>query len=98
MSGIGRSGEGYLVSYRDPNLQETNRVYEGIVKYLQSGYASDSFGEGQSRFVGIFVGSDRRNVTGRTGSGVAGNERGYSGTGKMGPGAFGYGEFLRGGK
>ncbi|MCI9106095.1 MAG: insulinase family protein [Lachnospiraceae bacterium] len=35
MSGFGRSGEGYLVSYRDPNLQETNRVYEGIVKYLE---------------------------------------------------------------
>lgn len=35
MSGFGRSGEGYLVSYRDPNLKETNQVYEGIVKYLE---------------------------------------------------------------
>ena len=35
MSGFGRSGEGYLVSYRDPNLTETNQVYEGIVKYLE---------------------------------------------------------------
>ena len=35
MSGFGRSGEGYLVSYRDPNLTETDRVYEGIVKYLE---------------------------------------------------------------
>lgn len=35
MSGFGRSGEGYLVSYRDPNLAETNRVYENIVPYLE---------------------------------------------------------------
>ncbi len=35
MSGFGRSGEGYLVSYRDPNLTETDQVYEGIVKYLE---------------------------------------------------------------
>ena len=35
MSGFGRSGEGYLVSYRDPNLRETDQVYEGIVKYLE---------------------------------------------------------------
>lgn len=35
MSGFGRSGEGYLVSYRDPNLKETDQVYEGIVKYLE---------------------------------------------------------------
>ncbi|MEW4413006.1 insulinase family protein [Clostridium sp. AN503] len=35
MSGFGRSGEGYLVSYRDPNLKETNEVYEGIPAYLE---------------------------------------------------------------
>ena len=35
MSGFGRSGEGYLVSYRDPNLKETNEVYEKIPKYLR---------------------------------------------------------------
>ena len=35
MSGFGRSGEGYLVSYRDPNLAETNQVYEGITNYLE---------------------------------------------------------------
>lgn len=35
MSGFGRSGEGYFVSYRDPNLAETDRVYEGIVDYLE---------------------------------------------------------------
>ncbi len=36
MSGFGRSGEGYLVSYRDPNLKETDQVYEGIVNYLEA--------------------------------------------------------------
>ncbi len=35
MSGFGRSGEGYLVSYRDPNLRETNQIYEGIPAYLR---------------------------------------------------------------
>ncbi len=35
MSGFGRSGEGYFVSYRDPNLAETNEVYEKIVEYLE---------------------------------------------------------------
>lgn len=35
MSGFGRSGEGYLVSYRDPNVGETNQVYEGIPDYLR---------------------------------------------------------------
>lgn len=36
MSGFGRSGEGYFVSYRDPNLEETDKVYEGIVEYLEN--------------------------------------------------------------
>ncbi len=36
MSGFGRSGEGYLVSYRDPNLTETNKIYEGIPEYLEN--------------------------------------------------------------
>ncbi len=35
MSGFGMSGEGYFVSYRDPNLAETDQVYEGIVDYLE---------------------------------------------------------------
>lgn len=41
MSGFGRSGEGYLVSYRDPNLRETNAVYEGIPAYLEQFDADD---------------------------------------------------------
>ena len=35
MSSFGRSGEGYLVSYRDPNLAKTNEIYEGIPAYLR---------------------------------------------------------------
>ena len=35
MSGFGRSGEGYFVSYRDPNVAQTNQVYEDMVKYLE---------------------------------------------------------------
>lgn len=41
MSGFGRSGEGYFVSYRDPKMKETNQVYEGIVDYLEHFNASD---------------------------------------------------------
>lgn len=36
MSSFGRSGEGCLVSYRDPNLAATNRIYEGIPEYLKN--------------------------------------------------------------
>lgn len=36
MSSFGRTGEGYLVSYRDPKLSETNQTYEGIPEYLRS--------------------------------------------------------------
>lgn len=32
---FGNDGSGYMVSYRDPNLQETNQVYEGIPAYLK---------------------------------------------------------------
>lgn len=41
MSGFGRSGEGYFTSYRDPNLKETNQVYEGIVEYLENFQVED---------------------------------------------------------
>ncbi len=36
MSSVGRSGEGFMVSYRDPNLAATNKIYEGIVEYLEN--------------------------------------------------------------
>ena len=41
MSGFGRSGEGYLVSYRDPNVKETNQIYEGVTEYLRNFQADD---------------------------------------------------------
>lgn len=36
MSNFNRIGEGYLVSYRDPNLKETMQIYEGVVEYLKN--------------------------------------------------------------
>lgn len=36
MSSFNRIGEGYFISYRDPNLQETMEIYEGIPAYLRS--------------------------------------------------------------
>ena len=41
MSGFGRSGEGYFASYRDPNLKETNRIYDGVVEYLENYQVDD---------------------------------------------------------
>ncbi len=35
MSSFNRLGDSYFVSYRDPNLEKTNEVYEGIVDYLR---------------------------------------------------------------
>ena len=35
MSNFNRIGEGYFVSYRDPNLRRTLEVYDGIVDYLK---------------------------------------------------------------
>ncbi len=41
MSGFGRSGEGFLVSYRDPHLRETLKVYEELPGYLRNFNASE---------------------------------------------------------
>ncbi len=41
MSNFTRFGEGYFVSYRDPNLEKTNAVYEGVVDYLKNFTVSD---------------------------------------------------------
>lgn len=35
MNSAGRSREGYFVSYRDPNLKETDQVFEGVAEYLE---------------------------------------------------------------
>ena len=40
-SNFNRIGEGYFVSYRDPNLKRTIEVYEGIVDYLKNFTVSD---------------------------------------------------------
>lgn len=36
MSGFTRRGDAYFSSYRDPNLSQTNEVYEGIPEYLRN--------------------------------------------------------------
>lgn len=36
MSNFNRIGEGYFVSYRDPNLKRTVEVYEGVADYLEN--------------------------------------------------------------
>lgn len=36
MSSFTRVGDGYFVSYRDPNLGRTNEIYEGVVDYLKN--------------------------------------------------------------
>lgn len=36
MSNFNRIGEGYLISYRDPNLKKTMEIYEGVVDYLKN--------------------------------------------------------------
>lgn len=41
MSGFGRTGDAYFVSYRDPNLRRTNEVYDGIPEFLEQFTVSD---------------------------------------------------------
>ena len=36
MSGFSRTGEGYFVSYRDPNLGRTLEIYDGVPEYLEN--------------------------------------------------------------
>ncbi|MCI8506700.1 MAG: insulinase family protein [Lachnospiraceae bacterium] len=36
MSGFGRNGDSYFVSYRDPNLAKTNEVFEKVPDYLEN--------------------------------------------------------------
>lgn len=36
MSNFNRIGEGYMMSYRDPNLEKTMEIYEGVVDYLEN--------------------------------------------------------------
>jgi hypothetical protein len=41
MSSFNRIGEGFFVSYRDPNLARTIEVYEGVAEYLRNFTVSD---------------------------------------------------------
>lgn len=41
MSSFNRIGDAYLISYRDPNLERTMEVYEGVVDYLKNFNVSD---------------------------------------------------------
>ena len=41
MCSFNRIGEGYFVSYRDPNLKRTMEVYEGVADYLKNFTVSD---------------------------------------------------------
>ena len=41
MSNFNRIGEGYLISYRDPNLKKTMEIYEGVADYLKNFNVSD---------------------------------------------------------
>ena len=36
MSGFYKNGDSYLVSYRDPNIKETNEIYEKAVDYIRN--------------------------------------------------------------
>ena len=36
MSGFYRNGDSYMVSYRDPNIKETNEIYEKAVDYIRN--------------------------------------------------------------
>ena len=41
MSNFNRIGEGYFVSYRDPNLRNTLDIYDGVPEYLENFTVSD---------------------------------------------------------
>ncbi len=36
MSGFSRNGDSYLASYRDPNLEKTIEVFEGVTEYIEN--------------------------------------------------------------
>lgn len=36
MSGFFRNGDSYFVSYRDPNLEKTNEIFEGVPEFVES--------------------------------------------------------------
>ena len=41
MSGFGKNGDMYMVSYRDPNLKKTNEIFDESVDYIKNFDVSD---------------------------------------------------------
>ena len=56
MSGFKRSGESYFVSYRDPHLERTLDVYEGIPEYVRTFQADER--EMTKYIIGTISGKD----------------------------------------
>ncbi len=56
MSGFRRSGEGFFVSYRDPNLGKTLEVFRGIPEYLRNFQADER--EMTKYIIGAISGKD----------------------------------------
>ncbi len=56
MSAIRRSGDMMLVSYRDPNIAETYRAYEGIISYFENLDMSEE--EIKDAIIGTIAGLD----------------------------------------
>lgn len=56
MSGFKRTGESYLVSYRDPHLKRTLEVFQGIVDYIRSFQADER--EMTKYIIGTISGKD----------------------------------------
>ena len=57
MSNFTRLGEGYFVSYRDPNLEKTNAIYEGVPEYLRNFTVSER--DMTKYIIGTISGIDR---------------------------------------
>ena len=41
MSGFGRLGDSYFASYRDPNLEDTNEIFEHTTEYVENFHADE---------------------------------------------------------
>ena len=54
MSNFTRIGDGYFVSYRDPNLEKTNEIYEGVAEYLRQ------FSVGERDMTKIYYRNDKQ--------------------------------------
>ena len=57
MSNFSRLGEGYFMSYRDPNLEKTNAIYEGVPEYLRNFTVSER--DMTKYIIGTMSGIDR---------------------------------------